>query len=589
MLQDTKLCFFRTFGERSCNMNHFYGILVLAFFSLDALSQGAFQGNESVSYEEAIARHSYLAGRYPTASLEVVGSTDIGKPLHLFVIDNSRSDEERESKCTLFINNGIHPGEPCGVDASIQLAERLLEGVGGMDRLLDSVVVAIVPIYNVGGALRRGCCVRANQNGPEAYGFRGNARNLDLNRDFIKADSRNARGFFMAFHRMKPHVIIDTHTSNGADYQYVMTMINTQPDKAGSAMGAYMRSKMNPSLYASMDARGFGMTPYVYTMGKLPESGLRDYLETPRYTTGYAALFNTIGYTSETHMLKPFAQRVESTYQFLLSTLEYIHAHCTELRELKAASDRQVANQTEFELDWELDTTSYRMIPFKGYEAVFPESEVHGQARLKYDRKQPFTKEIKYFDTYKPTKIVEAPLAYIIPQAWHEVIDRLAWNGVQMSRLESDTTVAVEAYYIDEFSASRRPYEGHFLKTAEALSMQLDSIAFMAGDVVVYCNQAANRYIVETLEPEGVDAFFRWSFFDSVLQQKEWYSDYVFEDTAAEMLRNDEALRLDFEAAKAADALLAESLRAQLYWIYKRSKHFEGSVNRYPVYRLPRR
>lgn len=562
---------------------------MLATLTLYSKGQDAFQGNKSVSYEEAIERYSALAEKHPIATLQTVGSTDIGKPLHLFIINKNPGKKEADGRCTLFINNGIHPGEPCGVDASLQLAERLLEGVGGMDHLLDSVVVAIVPMYNVGGALRRGCCVRANQNGPEAYGFRGNARNLDLNRDFIKADSRNARSFFTAFHQLKPHVIVDTHTSNGADYQYVMTMINTQPDKAGAEMGAYMRNRMNPELYASMDERGFGMSPYVYTMGRLPESGLRDYLETPRYTTGYAALFNTIGYTSETHMLKPFAQRVESTYQFLLSTLEYMHAHCTELRELKAASDRQVANQSTFELDWELDTTSYRMIPFKGYEAVFPKSEVHGQARLKYDREQAFTKQIKYFDTYKASKTVEAPLAYLIPQAWHEVIDRLAWNGVEMSRLESDTTMEVEVYYIDQFSASNRPYEGHFLKSVEELRTQRESIDFMAGDVLVYCNQSANRYIVETLEPEAVDAFFRWSFFDSVLQQKEWYSDYVFEDTAAEMLREDEEFRREFEAAKAADADLAESSRAQLYWLFKRSKHYEGSVNRYPVYRLPRR
>ena len=101
-------------------------------------------------------------------------------------------------------------------------------------------MIVIIPVYNVGGALNRGSYSRANQNGPEAYGFRGNARNLDLNRDFIKCDSRNARSFNRLFNQWKPDVFVDTHTSNGADYQYVMTLISTQKDRLGGALGEFL-------------------------------------------------------------------------------------------------------------------------------------------------------------------------------------------------------------------------------------------------------------------------------------------------------------------------------------------------------------
>ncbi len=554
------------------------------FFSLLFLKVNGqlFQGNTSASYEEAIGTYTRLAEENPDVRFDVVGSTDIGRPLHLFVIDRPST----QPKATVLVNNGIHPGEPCGIDASLLLAEHLLDENNPLSSLLDHVTVAIVPVYNIGGALRRGKPTRANQNGPEEYGFRGNARNLDLNRDFIKAEAANTRSFYTLFHQLKPHVVIDTHTSNGADYSYVMTMISTQPDKAGYLIGNYLKEKMTPALYKAMEQKAYAMIPYVNTIGKIPDDGIRDFLETPRYTTGYTALFNTIGFTSETHMLKPFAQRVESTYLFLHAVLAYTHEHFEEIIELKATSDREVENQKIFPLNWELDTTQWRMIPFKGYEAETPKSKVTGEQRLKYNRARPFEREIRYYDHYRVNTEVEAPRGYIIPQAWREVIERFELNHVEMTRVKSDTTMNLEVYYIDEFSASPSPYEGRHVKTVTSLRKTIETVTVYSGDYLVYTDQKVNRFIVETLEPEGVDSYFRWGFFDSVLQQKEWYSDYVFEDTAEEMLANDAALKQEFEAAKAADEQLKSSPRAQLYWLYKRSEFYEETPNRYPIYRM---
>lgn len=558
-------------------------VVALIFTAQIAVAQ-AFEGNRTVTYEEAIAAYQRLDRESSEAELIEVGSTDSGRPLHLFVIDRSASSGP---KSTLFINNGIHPGEPCGVDASIQLAERLLNPDHILNTLLDSVKVVIVPLYNVGGALRRGCCVRANQDGPEEYGFRGNARNLDLNRDFIKADALNTFGFYRAFHLSNPEVVIDTHTSNGADYSYVMTMLNTQPDKAGRVIGDYMRDKMNPTLYGAMEVAEYELIPYVMLRKQTPDEGIFDYLETPRYTTGYSALFNAIGYTTETHMLKPFADRVESTYRFLVSVLGYMYTYNTEVLAVKREAERALQAQTVLPVNWSLDTTKFRMIPFKGYEAEYPTSEVTGEKRLFYNRARPYTKEIRYYDTYRATDSVTVPHAYIVPQAWREVIARFEANGVEMERLERDTVLVLECYYIRDYQSASRPYEGHHMKTVKELETVVEEVQLFAGDCIIYPNQKAKRYIVETLEPKAVDSFFRWGFFDSVLQQKEWYSDYVFEDRAAELLASDEALRKAFLAKKASDSDFSASPDAQLYWIYQRSPHYEGTVNRYPVYRIP--
>ncbi len=544
----------------------------------------SFAGNVSATYDEAIARYTALANEHGQAQLLEVGLTDVGRPLHLFIMTNPEVPEGQ--KTVLLINNGIHPGEPCGIDASLQLAERILLQNHELNHLLDSVIVGIVPVYNIGGALRRGCCVRANQDGPEAYGFRGNARNLDLNRDFIKADSRNTKAFYRLFHMLSPHVVIDTHTSNGADYSYVMTMLNTQPDKAGERIGNYMREKMNPSLYAAMENVDYPMIPYILSMGKTPETGLIDYLETPRYTTGYAALFNAIGYTSETHMLKPFAARVESTYRFIVEVLRYMHSHNSELISNKLLADQEVMMQTRFALNWALDTTQFREIPFRGYEAEYLPSEVTGATRLRYNRLKPYTRQVKYFDRYQTVTEAEAPVGYVIPFAWHEVIERFELNQVEMHTFLTDTALQVQTYYLDDVESSPRAYEGRHMKTVKSLRVERETLPVFKGDRFVRVNQVVNRFIVETLEPQAVDAYFRWGFFDSVLQQKEWYSDYVFEDRAASLLADDPALRLAFEEAKRSDANLAASPKAQLQWVYQHSPHYEGSANRYPIYRV---
>ncbi len=172
-------------------------ILTIIILPVNAQVELRYADNETVTWQEAIDMYQWLDEQYEDARLLEIGLTDAGRPLHLFVIDRGRQflpEQIRESgKTILFINNGIHPGEPCGVDASLKLASDLLSGQDSCAHYLDHTAIAIIPLFNVGGALNRGSYHRANQNGPEEHGFRGNARNLDLNRDFIKLDSKNTQ------------------------------------------------------------------------------------------------------------------------------------------------------------------------------------------------------------------------------------------------------------------------------------------------------------------------------------------------------------------------------------------------------------
>ncbi|GAB2703003.1 M14 family metallopeptidase [Mucilaginibacter koreensis] len=541
--------------------------------------------NYTATYAEIIAYYQQLGKQYPQLKLINYGTTDVGKPLTLAVLSKDKIFDpaaiKKQHKRVLLINNGIHPGEPEGIDASMMLVRDLLK----KNQLPKDVVLCFIAVYNIDGCLNRGVS-RISQNGPRAYGFRGNARNLDLNRDFIKADSRNALAFMQILNTWQPEVFLDNHASNGADYQYVMTLIETQKDKQNPLLAEYTSKTLSPELYRRMKQSGYEMTPYVESLKTTPDSGIVAFLETPRFSSGFTAQRNIISYITETHMLKPYDKKVYATYDFMQHLIAICQRDARQIGELKAKADAQVAQQKTFALNWEPDMGRFDTLQFKGYTAGYKPSTISGFPRLYYDRSKPFTKPIRYYNTYKATQFADKPLAYIIPQAWGKIIELFKLNHVTMQRLKHDTTLSLQVYYIADYKTATRPFEGHYLHSNIQLRPVNSSIKYLAGDYIVYTNQACNRYIVETLEPQGVDSFFTWGFFDSVLGQKEHYSDYVFEDIAAEYLKKHPELKAQLDAEKAQNPKLAGSGPTQLEWVYRHSEYYEPTYLRYPVGRL---
>src|SRR3569833_2515422 len=515
--------------------------ILLAFFSCAAFLTANAQltpfelskdKNYTATYSEVIAYYTKLAAANPQMKLINYGTTDIGKPLTLVVLSRDKVFDpalvKKQNKKVLLINNGIHPGEPEGIDASMMWARDLLK----KNALPKDIVICMIALYNIDGCLNRGYS-RVSQNGPAGYGFRGNYRNLDLNRDFIKADSRNTLALETIVNTWQPEIFLDNHTSDGADYQYVMTLIETQKDKQNPILAEYTAKILSPELYKRMAKSGYEMTPYVEERMATPDSGIVSFLETPRFATGYTAQHNIISYITETHMLKPFDKRLYATYDFMVNLIDNCERDHKLIGEVKHKDDEQEKAQKTFALNWDVDYDHHDTLTFKGYTAEHKASEVSGLPRLYYDRSKPYTKTIKYFDYYKPTVFADKPVAYVIPQAWGKIIDLFKLNNIAMRRLSHDTTLDLQMYYIGDYKTPQRPYEGHYLHSDVKLNPTQMKVKFYQGDYVVYTNQALNRYIVETLEPQGVDSFIAWNFFDSVQGAKEGYSEYVFEDDAA--------------------------------------------------------
>jgi hypothetical protein len=385
---------------------------------------------------------------------------------------------------------------------------------------------------------------------------------------------------------VRPDVFIDNHVSNGADYQYVLTHLFTQHNKLGGELGEYLHKEMMPKLEQKLAAKNWDISPYVNVFNDVPEKGFSQFMDYPRYSTGYTTLFNTLGMMVETHMLKPYQPRVEGTYELMKSMIEICEEDHAQIKDMRQnAIERLLADGT-YALDWEVDTARSSTLRFKGYEADLITSGITGTPRLKYDPNRPFTKDTEYRNYFKPRLSVDIPNAYIIPQGWHEVVELLTLNGVDMTRLERDSIFDVEAYKINHFETRKSPYEGHYLHYQTQVIPRKGKIAFREGDWFIPTHQPALRYLLATLEPQAPDSFFNWNFFDTILQQKEGFSPYVWEDKAAELLKENEALRTAFETKKNEDEAFANSWYAQLDWLHKQSEHYEKAHLQYPVYRV---
>ena len=541
--------------------------------------------NYTATYSEIIAYYQKLSKQNPQIRLYNYGTTDVGKPLTLVVLSKDKVFDpallKKQNKQVLLINNGIHPGEPEGIDATMMLTRDLLQ----KHTLPKNLVLCFIAVYNIDGCLNRGVS-RVNQNGPRAYGFRANYRNLDLNRDFIKADSKNALAFEQIVNTWQPAVFLDNHTSDGADYQYIMTLIETQKDKQNPILANYTSKTLSPELYKRMKKSGYEMIPYGAGEQGLPDSGIVSFLETPRFATGYTSQRNIISYITETHMLKAFEKRVYATYAFMEHLIAIYDRDAMLIGGLKTKAYKQVMEQKTFALNWGVDGRKVDTITFKGYKSMYKPSGVSGLPRLYYDRALPYTKTVNYYDNYKATLTVDKPVAYLVPQAWGKIIDLFKLNSVTMHPLLHDTTLTLQMYYIGDYKTPQKPYEGHYLHSNVKLNPVETTVRFYTGDYVVYTNQALNRYIVETLEPQGVDSFFAWNFFDSILAEKEYFSDYVFEDIAAGLIKSDPALKKKLDDEKLKSPAMANSAEAQLNFVYHNSPYFEKTYLRYPVGRI---
>ena len=570
-------------------MKFFYFLTVLIVISHSVFSQSNWTGNTSPTYPELIEHLKKLDKAHKEFSMYNMGPSDYGLPIYLCVINGGKDSTRTFSKAltgtTILINNAIHPGEPDGINAClIWLDQWIAQGKPVETKDGKKLpLIAFIPAYNVGGMMNRSSTSRANQNGPEEYGFRGNARNFDLNRDFIKMDSKNAFTFARIFHSLDPDVFIDNHVSNGADYQYTLTYIASMKERMSPEMNELTYGNCIPYLEKNVKQHGWDLFPYVELKGETPVQGIHAFNDLPRYAMGYASLFHSISFTVETHMLKPFPARVQATLAFMEGIIAFTTENTIEIEAKRAESKLWARNLTQYAYNYQLSEKA-DSISFKGFEHSFPLHPITGLKELTYDRSMPYERAIPWYRTYVAADSVRIPKFYVVGGQEQHVIDRLKANHVVFETLTADQIDTLTVFSVKSYKSPGSPYEGHFKLSKIEVGESQQLVKLKPGDILIPSNQDAALFIHASLQPRAEDSYLTWNFFDSYLQQKEYFSNYVFKDQIAEILAKDKALNDEYHLRKATDEKFRNSEWDQLYFIYSRSPYFEQTFMRLPVY-----
>ena len=554
-------------------------------FGLQSMAHGQWDGNSTPTYPEVINQCQTWANSHDEIELFQMGMSDYGLPIYLFVINGANDSIQTITKArkstTILVNNAIHPGEPDGVNAMLIWTKNWIEKG---KKTKNMPVIAFIPAYNIGGMMTRSGTSRANQNGPEEYGFRGNAQNLDLNRDFIKMDSKNAFTFTKIFHALNPDVFIDNHVTNGADYQHVCTLISPLKERLTPSMEDQTNCKMIPKLKKGLTERKIDLVPYIDLKNQIPDNGIVAFNDLPRYAMGYASLFNTFSFTVETHMLKPFPERVQATLAFFEEMVMYCSTESKAIEKAREdALDFQKSQKYHY-FNFKLDESKADSITFKGFAAKYEKSEVTGLDRLYYDRNEPWTKKIPFYQTHIATDSVALPNQYLVSGQAHDVIDRLKANKIGMVEITIDGTIDAYKQKVKSFKSPNSPYENHFLHSEVEIELVKEKVKVKAGDYLIPAVQTNMFFLQSVLFAQTEDSYFAWNFFDSYMDEKEYFSPYVFEDIAADLLKENPDLKKELEEKRKYDVDFAKSQWAQLYFIYQRSPYFEPNFCVLPVY-----
>lgn len=554
-------------------------------------------GTETPRLEETMAECRSLAKASPWVSVTTFGRSPEGRDLPLLIVDKDRhfdpASAKASGKAIVMIQACIHAGESEGKDAGILFLRDLVLTKKYVP-LLDRLTFLFIPVFNVDGHEHFGPFNRINQNGPKEMGWRTNATNLNLNREYLKADAPEVRAWLKLYQAWLPDFFLDCHTTDGADYQYVMTYgaetVDPESPQVEARLGAWIRNTYLAEFEKRMNQDGLPVFPYVkFKKWHDPRSGLVIEVPEPFLSHGYQSLQNRPGMLLETHMLKPYKVRVEATLAALHHTADILHRERDTLLRLNRQADAFTASKAFREKPLALafvDTGVSETVAFKGFEYTQEKSDLTGGDWFKYDNTKPTEFQIACFKQTKVTASALLPEGYIIPAEWTEVIARLDFHGIRYHRLKTSQKVMVSTDAIEKIHWLPEPYNARMGPVGyQPREIHVDRL-FAPGSAVVPTSQRTARVMAQLLEPASNFALLRWGFFNSALEQQEYAESYVMEGLAREMLEQSPALKAEFEQKKAEDKAFAADPEAILNWFYARSRYWDQRVNVYPVGRI---
>ena len=550
---------------------------------------------ETGRYDEAVAFCRRLADASPDAHLDSFGTSGEGRTLPLLILSREHAftpQAARDSeKLLVLLQNCIHPGECAGKDASLELARDILI-TRTREALLEHVNLLIMPIFNTDGHERFSPYSRINQNGPREMGWRVTATNLNLNRDYTKADAVEMQAWLHAWTNWQPDLLFDNHTTNGSDHQYTLLYSATTGQLIAQPIADWMKQSLIPNILPPLEAAGHNPFPYGGPRDRADISkGINTFsAHSPRFSTGYSAICNRPSFLVETHALKTYEQRVRATYAIMWYTLEELNRQPDALRTAIREADQQAiatrgGDGPSGEVVLQLaDSDESVPVTYKAVEFTVRKSDITGADVIEYSSR-PMNVETRLYHGSRIAKTVAPPAAYLVPPQWKNAIDRFELHGVEFFRLKQQERIEVESYRFEDVTFAPHPYEGRFAPRYTTIPTR-ETRDYVAGTVVVPLDQKRAKVAVHLLEPEAPDCLLAWGLMNTIFEQKEYAESYVMEPIAQRMLAENPELKREFEEKLRSDEQFAGDPRARLGFFYRRSPYWDQTLNVYPIARL---
>lgn len=528
------------------------------------------------TYAETRAFIERLVAASPLLRIEPFGRSSEGRELYAVIA--SRNDGRERPR--VLVQAGIHAGEIDGKDAGLMLLRDITQR--GRSSLIDNVDLVFVPIFNVDGHERTSAFNRPNQRGPRSQGWRTTARNLNLNRDYLKADAPEMQAMIALIRRVDPVLYFDIHVTDGVDYQYDITYGFQGRDgryAQSPAIGRWLDTVLRPNMDRALSRAGHIPSGLIFAIDdRDPAAGIADFAAQPRLSHAYGDFARVPTILVENHSLKPYRQRVLGTYVLIEEALRLAGANESSLRQAIAADRAERPRQVI--VGWRPSEQPGPTIPWRGIADETYQSQISGRQEVRWlGRPQNSTMRVL---VQEPSLTVTLPRAWWVPASRPEVIERLRLHGVQFETLSEPRTVTLEMARL--VNPQLQPAsEGHVPMRVASTGREQRTETFQAGSVRVPADQPLALVAAALLEPESPDSLLAWGFFPDILQRTEYIEGYAVEPLAQRMIEARPALALEFQAAVAADPELAADADRRLQWFYERSAYYDDRYLLYPV------
>ncbi len=537
----------------------------------------------SPNYDETFAWLDKLISQTDMLKKVSIGKSPQGRDIWMIVASKEGAEDAptllKNNKPSVLVQAGIHSGEIDGKDAGMMLLRDIV--IGDKAALLDNANLLFVPIFSVDAHERSTEYNRVNQRGPVNMGWRTTANNLNLNRDYAKADTLEMQHMLRAINIWQPDLYIDVHVTDGIDYQYDVTFGYNLAQGLSPASYKWLENSYRPAIESALIEEGHVPGPLVFAIDNTDISkGMSLWNASPRFSNGYGDARHLPTILIENHSLKPFKQRVLGTYVMLEATLKTIGDQATKLK--SAIQQDKYRYSPRVTLTWKQEQQQQGW-DFKGIGYSMEQSAISGNEIVRWNGEPKLYPNLPVIGGTKADIKVNRPAAYYVPPQWTAVIERLSVHGIRMTTLSKPSEQKLQQYQFTEAKFGSADYEGHQRVKAKVSSANI--IANLpAGTVRIDTEQPLGDLAILLLEPQSPDSLFQWGFFNPIFTRTEYIENYAVEPLAAQMLKQDPKLQVAFDEALKDEAFAADP-KARLRWFYQRSPYYDNEYQKYPVLR----